>query len=183
MSRKNLILVLVASIIVGSSAGLFSKRIFGSSSNPSVGPRSEIGVDQMLPVDIESQIEQWDLYQQMKGITIGTGRCPNMDQNFQLVVDFVAENGARRQVLNGGLELVVTPNPLGWSNETFLAFNDDESAICAAGGVYPLHAYPDKLLWKGVCSTGAEPELGSPARELFDRCVAAEGVVDRYFAR
>jgi hypothetical protein len=132
-------------------------------------------------LDLEKQIEQWDLYQPAEDIAFGTGECLNMNSEFRSAVSMIQQEGAKRLLLNGALELVLTSNPRGWSNETFLAFHDDQSVICGAGGIYPLQVYDSRLLWKGTCSSGMEPEVGSPSRMIFEKCMIAENVVLEYF--
>lgn len=110
-------------------------------------------------VEVEDQIENWSLYQENASVQVGTGKCGN--QEFDNFLD-QANAGSRKTLNLNGLTLVVTPNYNNWSNEKFVAFNNDSTAICGAGGYYPLHAYSDKLLWRGVCGTGAAPEPEEP---------------------
>lgn len=85
-------------------------------------------------------------------------------------------------MLNGALELVITPNYDHWNNEKFLSFNaSDSGAFCGAGGIYPLHAYEDKLLWTQGCSTGVMLEENQPGYESFMKCVEVEPLVNDYF--
>lgn len=120
---------------------------------------------------LASQIEAWTSYQSDRTIEVGAGACG--DSSF----------GKTLQQLNAGqryvrrferLTFVVTPNPESWDQATFIGFNEDPTAICAVGGIYPFRAYPDHLLWRGVCGTGA----GSDEDEI-KRCRALYQLSER----
>lgn len=108
--------------------------------------------------DLKSQVENWANYIEITDPTqkeeVGAGSCgPNENQEFTQVREKI-KTGSYKKLVIGGVRLVITPNYSKWSNEKFLAFNKDETAICGAGGLYPLHAFSDKLLWSGSCGTG-----------------------------
>lgn len=106
---------------------------------------------------IADQIENWSLYEENTSVQVGAGKCGNQEfENFLVQ----ANAGSRKTFDLYGLTLVITPNYNNWSNQKFLDFNNDNTAICDVGGYYPLQAYSDKLLWRGVCSGGAGPEPG-----------------------
>jgi len=135
----------------------------------------------------ESKIENWNLYQEISNREdkwIGAGDCssvPPSSNEFNHFKDLIGSDSMKKLVLSGNFELVITPNFLSWTNEKFLNFNHDDSAICAAGGRYPLKAYSDKLLWSGVCGSGIMPESGTPAYKDFIQCQKSENVVRDYF--
>lgn len=120
------------------------------------------------------RIGAWDQYKPDATVDVGSGDCGRGE--FSTTVNELNAETPKVQRLNDGLELVVTPNPRHWTDTQFLDFINDNKAICAAGGIYPLRAYPGKLLWKGVCGTGAEPPPG-PAHDQFERCLKAEAAV------
>lgn len=129
------------------------------------------------PADqLRSQVLAWQNYALDTTIALGAGECGN--EEFSTLIQSVKKD-QRVLKLNNSLTLVSTLNPLGWSNERFLAFNDDPTAVCAAGGIYPFHAYPDRLLWKGVCSSGAIPVENTSERATFNRCLTAEAALQQ----
>ena len=131
---------------------------------------------------IAAQIEDWSRYAVDDTVVLGTSEeCEGTSAFTELLVSLGAGE-KRTQLLNDGLTLVTTPNPTGLETETFVAFRDDDTAYCSAGGIYPLRAYDDRLLWSGVCSTGTEPEADTPAHDAFLRCEEARAAVSWYFA-
>jgi len=143
--------------------------------------------DELIELDVNrerpltDQIENWSLYQEDSEITVGgTGDCGNAEYT----EFFKKVNSGSRKVLllNNVLELVITPNYEEITNEQFLAWNSDDTAICVAGGIYPYYAYKDKLLWKGVCSTGYIPPENSSDYQRFQDCLEAEEAVEKYFS-
>lgn len=133
--------------------------------------------------EIKSQIENWSLYQEVTNESekiVGSGDCTT-NEEFNNYVNKTKQGSFKRLMLNGALELVITPNYDNWTNEKFLAFSNDSTAICAAGGIYPLKAYQDKLLWRGICSTGAIPPTNSPAYGDFQKCTITEEILNEYF--
>jgi len=137
---------------------------------------------------LESQIENWSLYQEIvneEDKWVGADFCGNKE--FEEVL-LEAKGGSMKILeLNDALDLVITPNYKNWTNEEFTAFNNDPTAICAAGGRYPQYAYSDKLLWSGSCGTGFMPEITSPIykewKENQIRCEKAREVVEVFFAK
>lgn len=112
-----------------------------------------------LAEQVASEIENWSLYKENPNVKVGAGKCGN--QEFENFLNR-ANSGSRKTLVLNGLTLVITPNYDNWSNEEFMDFNNDNTAFCEVGGFYPLHAYPDELLWRGACSSGAGPEPGEP---------------------
>lgn len=133
---------------------------------------------------LENKIENWDLYREIEGEKdkwVGAGFCGNKEFEDVLIK---AKSGSMKILkLNNELELVVTPNYKGWTTSKFVAFNDDPTAICSAGGRYPLYAYPDKLLWMGVCSTGLAPERNSPEYKELEECEKDRNIVKSFFEK
>lgn len=125
---------------------------------------------------LQNQIEDWSLYKQNDEVQVGAGKCGNT--KFEVFLD-QANSGERRILyLNDTLQLITTPNYNHWTNEDFLAFLSDESAFCSAGGIYPLKAYPDRLLWRGVCTTGKIPDEGTREYADYQKCIEAEKILD-----
>ena len=127
--------------------------------------------------DVIAKLENWSLYQPSDA-EVGTGDCGNKE-----FTDFLkkANSGSKFGYSINGLELVYTPNYNNWSNEKFVGFNKNEmKAVCDAGGIYPAHAYADKLLWLGVCSTGALPDDPKEQRAVY-LCDDTRTIVDDYF--
>lgn len=107
---------------------------------------------------LKSQVENWASYTEVTDPAqkeeVGTGSCgPNENKEFAQNRE-KTKTGWYKSLNINRVKLVITPNYFNWSNEKFLAFNKDETAICGAGGLYPLHAFSDKLLWSGSCGTG-----------------------------
>ena len=134
-----------------------------------------------------SKIENWSLYQEITDLEekwVGSGDCsdPSLSPNEFAKFKTLAISGSMKQlVLPGNLYLIITPNYFSWSNENFLGFNSDPNAICAVAGRYPLIAYSDKLLWRGVCSTGLQPDINTPAYDELIQCEKSREAVDKYF--
>lgn len=123
-----------------------------------------------------NKIENWELYQEIENPEdkwVGAGECGNPE--FAEFKNKVKQGSIKLWQANGVLDLFITPNYLNWSNEQFLTFNNDETAICSAGGRYPLKAYPDKLLWKGVCGTGNLPSS--------QECLFVDAIVIDYLGK
>lgn len=121
------------------------------------------------------KIENWSLYQEIsdpKDKFIGTGDCSS-NQEFNYLVSLGKAGSMKKLILPGDLELIMTLNYLSWTNEKFLSFNNDATAICAAAGTYPLKGYADKLLWIHHCSGG----VIEPSAE----CQKSEAIVENYF--
>jgi len=138
--------------------------------------------------DLNAKLENWSLYQEIidpEEKWVGSGDCsadpinsPNDFDNFKAL----AKKGSMKElILPGNFGLTLTPNYFSWSNEKFLSFTHNENAICAVAGRYPLRAYPDKLLWVSVCSTGFMPSEDSPMYNDFMKCIESEQIVRDYF--
>ncbi|MDD5566959.1 MAG: hypothetical protein PHH01_02075 [Patescibacteria group bacterium] len=129
---------------------------------------------------LESQIENWSLYQEDPSVVVGgTGDCGS--RAFTEFYEQINAGSKKILRLNNALELVITPNYNQLTNEQFLAYNEDDQLICVAGAIYPFRAYTDKLLWKGVCSTGAIPPENSNSYQVFAKCQEADEIVEAYF--
>jgi len=160
---------------------------------PLIEVEKELMPEEMIPEPeeillLENQIENWDLYNEIKNNEnkwVGADLCGN--EEFKDVLIQAKSGSMRILKLNDELDLVITPNYKGWSIKKFVAFNNDPTAICAAGGRYPAHAYSDKLLWVGVCTTGFSPETTSPAykewKERQIRCEKAREIVTNFFEK
>lgn len=136
---------------------------------------------QNVGLSLADKIEEWSLYKPTRSINVGTGNCDNQDLNFWLTNFNGPTTDRYVQDLNG-LKLVWTSNWPKWNNEKFTGFNDDPTAFCGAGGVYPLKAYGDKLLWMGVCSSGMAPAPNEHGYEELRRCEGARQMVEEYFS-
>lgn len=164
--------VLIAGVVIG---------VLTAKPEPAPEPALETSEDVVSPevIALQGQIENWDQYLADTTVEVGTGDCGNADFTAAL-----AElNAGERKLfkLNGELPLVLTPNPKNWTEADFAVFVDDENKICAAGGVYPVRAFPDKLLWAGVCGTGAEPQNDAERAQL-EQCLLAEEAISEYYA-
>lgn len=131
-----------------------------------------------------SQVENWDLYQEINKQNLeydifgDPNECVQVDGFNKEFADFKkqANIGSIKQFLyNEVLTLTITPNYNNWSNEKFLALGADNGAFCSAGGLMPLHAYADKLLW----STGCGGVMN--ARSI--KCTEAEQATLDYFSK
>ena len=138
------------------------------------------------------QIENWSLYKEINKQSLGydifgdPNECAQVDGFNKEFADFKKEAnfGSIKQFLyNGAFVLTITPNYNNWSNEKFLAFGADNGAFCSAGGLGPLHAYEDKLLWSNDCSTGMMPDESAPGYKDFIKCTEAEQAIETYFAK
>jgi hypothetical protein len=109
--------------------------------------------------NLQSQVENWNSYKAVSdppSKIVGTDSCgPSEDQEFAQVRQKVI-GGWYKEFVYKNLKLIITPNFSNWTNSKFTAFNQNELAICGAGGVYPLHAFPDKLLWFQSCGAGVD---------------------------
>lgn len=133
---------------------------------------------------IIKQIENFSLYQEINDQAkkyLGED-CAN--EEFNQFKKIVEQGSLKQLILPGGFEVIITPNYNHWSNEKFLSFlTAQPEAFCAAGGVYPLHAYKDKLLWAGSCSTGRMLEVEDPGYAEFVKCTATEEIINNYFKK
>lgn len=120
---------------------------------------------------VAAEIETWASYQRDETIQVGAGACGDSPFAERLKRLNAGQRYVRRFER---LTFVVTPNPEGWDQATFIAFNEDPTAICAVGGLYPFRAYPDHLLWRGVCGTGARGD-----EDETKRCEALYKLSDR----
>lgn len=130
---------------------------------------------QQVNQGLSVQIENWSLYQEIVDPAdkfVGSGDCGG--QEFSQFKQKASLGSIKKLFLPGNLDLIITPNYDNWTNDQFLALISDSSAICAAGGRYPLKAYPDTLLWSGVCSTGVESE---------NQCQKSAEMINRYYKR
>jgi len=160
---------------------------------PLIEVEKELMPEEMIPEPeeillLENQIENWDLYNEIENSEnkwVGAGLCEN--EEFKDVLIKAKSGSMKILKLNDELDLVITPNYKGWSTKKFVAFNNDPTAICAAGGRYPMHAYSDKLLWVEVCTTGFSPEVTSSIykewKERQIRCEKARKVVTNFFEK
>lgn len=166
-------------LLVLAAGGIYAILLTGSDSP--AGEQAQLRINVPDPRPMSAQIEDWSKYKESTSIIVGgLGDCGT-----NLVFDALysqANSGSRKVLrLNGELDLVITPNYLNLRTDQFVRFNSDSTAICAAGNVYPFWAYEDKLLWKGVCSTGLMPDPGTSEYEEFQKCQAAEDAVANYF--
>lgn len=103
-------------------------------------------------------VYNWNLYQNITDLEdkfLGTGDCMTNPEFLALITR--AQAGEMKKIVHKDVqEFIITPNYENWSNEKFIGFNQDETAICAAGGRYPYKAFSDKLLWKGACLNQSE---------------------------
>lgn len=76
---------------------------------------------------------------------LGTGECMTNPEFLDLIAQ--AQDGEIKKLVINNQEFVITPNYENWPNEKFVGFNQDETAICAVGGRYPLEIYDDQLIW------------------------------------
>lgn len=141
--------------------------------------------DKKLESNLIKQIEDWNYYQEITDQIEKTSyfTLPDCSAN-QEFKDFnlkAVQGEVKVFKLNGALPLVLTPNYFNWGNEKFLSFSSDPTAVCYAGGIYPLKAYQDKLLWRESCSTGALPAENTLAYKDFLKCQEAEQVLNEYF--
>lgn len=130
---------------------------------------------------LEDQIEQWNLYKENPDGVVGTGDCGNKTiENFLHKIN----SGSRKEFnLNGAMRLVMTPNIENITNEQFQSMNSLDGAFCAVGGLYPLKAYPDKLLWyEGSCG-GRIPDKFDPEYNLYQKCLDAERAIDLFLEK
>lgn len=131
-----------------------------------------------------SQVENWDLYQEINKQNLeydifgDPNECVQVDGFNKEFADFKkqANIGIIKQFLyNEALTLTITPNYNNWSNEKFLAFGADNGAFCSVGGLMPLHAYADKLLWSTGC--------GGVMNAYSIKCTEAEQATLDYFLK
>ncbi|MDQ5938955.1 MAG: hypothetical protein QG603_489 [Patescibacteria group bacterium] len=131
---------------------------------------------------IIKQVENFSRYQEITDPAekyLGED-CAN--QEFNQFKKIVLSGSMKELILPGGLRVVMTPNYNQWSNEKFLSFNTIQpEAFCSAGGIYPLEAHKDNLLWAGVCSTGRMPEQEDPGYSEFIKCLETEEIINGYF--
>lgn len=121
------------------------------------------------------KLDDWSVYRPMTDINdkwIGSDECGS--QEFAAFKKAANVGPMYRLVLPGELELVWTPNYDHWSNDKFLAFGEDDTAICAVGGRYPLKGYPDKLLWRTSCGSGVD-------YSGLDTCESSLNKIEEYF--
>ena len=126
-------------------------------------------------VDIIKKVENWSLYT-TTSLNVGTGDCGNKDFESFL---HRTNNGSKKAQTIDGLTLIYTPNYLNWSNQKFVDFNKDGTAFCGVGGIYPLHAYADKLLWMDNCG-GVLPD-DFVERQKVLTCEQTEKVIKNNF--
>ncbi|MCX6784418.1 MAG: hypothetical protein NTV81_00585 [Candidatus Komeilibacteria bacterium] len=127
-----------------------------------------------------AQIENWAEYQEIIDLAdkfVGSGDCGS--QEFDQFKQKAILGSMKKLSLAGNLDLILTPNYDHWTNNQFLDFLQDETAICAAGGRYPLRAFSDKLLWVGSCGSGVAPGAGV-AYNNFIQCQKSAKMVSEY---
>jgi hypothetical protein len=99
---------------------------------------------------MRSLIENWSNYQEIADINekkVGTDSCGVNDNKEFAQIREKTKTGYYKILKIDKATLAITPNYFNWSNKKFLSFKKDETALCGVGGVYPLHAFTDKLLW------------------------------------
>jgi hypothetical protein len=168
MKRKNLhpilwalIIVLITSVVVcGVTYKVLKKQML-----------------QEKVADLSAQIENWNLYVKDTAVKVGTGNCGNKE--FEALL-WKANSGVRMAQNLDGVKLVYTPNTSKISNEQFVAFATDSTAICEAGGINPVYAYADKLLWASGCG-GMMPRPDEPGYLETLKCVVAEETLMNHF--
>lgn len=129
-----------------------------------------------------SFIENFSLYDEFRENkeNIFGADCGN--DEFNNLKSLAKEGSVKQLFLPGGFQLVLTPNYYNWSNDKFLGFNNpDSGAFCGAGGIFPLYAYKDNLLWSGSCSSGFMPSPDEAGYEDFMNCLESEEMVIEYF--
>jgi hypothetical protein len=132
--------------------------------------------------DPVAHYENWQRYTQMAQSStdlFGTGDCgegPFQD------LEKKADLGDKYSLdLPGNVQLIWTPNYNDLTNAQFTAFLNDPNAICGVGGIYPLKAYPNKLLWyPGGCG-GAEPDINTPQHDEWQSCLETIDSIEEYF--
>lgn len=147
---------------------------------------------QKMEEDKLSQIEDWNLYQEITDKSLKANlfgdpdECVQVENFNQEFVDFKkqANRGSIKQFLyDGVLEFVITPNYDNWTNAQFLALSADNGAICSVANFVPVRAYEDKLLWNLPCSSGAMPGENESAYKEFIKCTVAEQAALEYFSK
>lgn len=130
------------------------------------------------PVSFLSQVENWDLYKADANAFLGAGKCK--DKEFNALLADVNENERKSLEING-LKFVFTPNDEKLTDKEFSVYRNDENAMCEAGGIAPLRAYADKLLWSGICGAGTAPAEGEPGYEDYQKCRDVEIEINNFF--
>lgn len=125
--------------------------------------------------DVINKLENWSIYKSST-LHVGTGDCGGNEFEGKLNQ---LNSGMRYSQEINGLILLYTPNYSKWSNEKFVSFNAGDNNVCGTGGIYPLHAYTDKLLWVSSCG-GVLPEDPEKAQKVRD-CGATSKIIDDYY--
>ncbi len=109
-------------------------------------------------------IELWDRYEPTNE-TLGQGICDNKE--FGTVIERVNSQPRNTLHLDGGVQLIVTDNPLRWRNSEFRDFYYFTLSKCRTTKQFiPVRAYRDRLLWKNACSDFFQNSFVSPCKEI-----------------
>ncbi len=130
---------------------------------------------------LEQTIEDWDRYEQSSDVKVGDGECPNRNEILSSIINDANDHPRSVLMLNGALPLVSTENEFGLTDDQFRNFLTETDGFCNVGGIYPVHAYPERLLWAGTCSTGSVPSTNAPSYPEFLRCFVAEEAIRAHF--
>ncbi|MDP3964410.1 MAG: hypothetical protein Q8Q20_01970 [bacterium] len=110
---------------------------------------------------VEDGIESWNGYH-LTEKTLGSGICDN--KQFETIIERLNTQTRSVLYLHSGLQMMITENPLNWSNAQFR--DHAQSKCTTTKGFVPVRVYRDKLLWKNQCSGFHESSFISPCNDI-----------------
>jgi len=126
------------------------------------------------------QIEDWKSYKVDNEVIVGADVCN--DKAFTAFLKKTNKGDRQVKTVNG-VQLVITPNYDNWSNQDFL---NKVKSFCSGGGIYPIAAIKDKLLWSSDCSGGraVTPNESNYLQEKvrIEACQKSAGEIESYYS-
>lgn len=145
---------------------------------PGAAPDILMGITNTKKVNV---FDDWSIYVPTPGKVageMGTGDCG--DATFTTTLKAISTQPATMLNLPGDFTIYSTTNPSHWTLKQFTEYRTNPKTICAAAGTYPLHAYPDMLLWTNSCGSGAVMNLVDEAKARL--CETTQKSVEAYFS-